>query len=107
MTALRIKRGTRAQLDAAQTAGTLAAGEPYLITDESRLAVGTAADAYAEMALEEHAHPISAITGLTAALAKSFPFYKADGSSDPIALTSDNKLPFVKSDGNASNIAVI
>ena len=33
------KRGTRAQLNAAATANGLHAGEPYLITDEARLAV--------------------------------------------------------------------
>lgn len=46
---IQVRTGTRAQLEAAKTAGTLAAGEPYLITDESRLAVGTAADEYAAM----------------------------------------------------------
>ena len=34
-----------------------------------------------------------------------FPFYKADGSSDPIDLTTDQALPFYKSDGSADNIA--
>ena len=41
MPALRVKRGTRAQLAAAAAANQLAAGEPYLITDESRIAIGT------------------------------------------------------------------
>ncbi|MFN4295083.1 MAG: discoidin domain-containing protein [Thermoflexales bacterium] len=41
-----IKRGTRAQLLAPATAGQLAAGEMYLITDEDRLAVGLSASAY-------------------------------------------------------------
>lgn len=45
-----IKRGTRAQLDAAAGASGLATGEPYLITDEDRIAVGTAAGAYEAMA---------------------------------------------------------
>lgn len=52
MASIRIKRGTRAQIEAAKTAGDLAAGEPYLITDESRLAVGTANNAYTAMAKE-------------------------------------------------------
>jgi hypothetical protein len=43
---IRIKRGTRAQLDAAALAGTLSAGEPYLITDEDRVAVGLTASTY-------------------------------------------------------------
>lgn len=50
MPSLQIKRGTRAQLNAAATAGTLKAGEPYLITDEARLAVGTATNAYQDYA---------------------------------------------------------
>lgn len=44
-----IKRGTRSQLDTAKNASGLNAGELYLITDESKLAVGTAVNAYAEM----------------------------------------------------------
>lgn len=36
----RAKRGTRAQIEAAAAASALLAGEPYLITDEQRLAVG-------------------------------------------------------------------
>lgn len=46
MASIRFKRGTRAQLEAAAAANGLAAGEPYLITDEDRFALGTAADAY-------------------------------------------------------------
>lgn len=44
---LKIKRGTRAQLDAAVTGNTLNQGEPYLITDEGRIAVGTGSNSYA------------------------------------------------------------
>ena len=46
---LLVKRGTRAQLTAAATANGLRAGEPYLITDEGRLAVGLAVGSYAEL----------------------------------------------------------
>lgn len=46
MAAIRVKRGTRAQLDAAAGASALSAGEPYLITDEGRLAVGTGVATY-------------------------------------------------------------
>lgn len=41
---------TRAALNAQKAASGLLQGEPYLITDESRLAVGTAANNYADMA---------------------------------------------------------
>ena len=52
MPTILIKRGTRAQLDAAAAASQLHVGEPYLVTDEGRLAVGTAVDAYKTAALE-------------------------------------------------------
>lgn len=37
---LTIKRGSRAEIDAAALVNGLAAGEPYLITDENRIAIG-------------------------------------------------------------------
>lgn len=46
-TSVRVKRGTRAQIEAAKASNQLRQGEPYLITDEGRLAVGTGAGAYA------------------------------------------------------------
>jgi hypothetical protein len=46
MANIRVKAGTRAQLNAAALAGQLNAREPYLITDETRLAVGTGPGAY-------------------------------------------------------------
>ena len=52
MATIKVKRGTRSQLDAAALAGSIVVGEPYLITDEGRLAVGVAADDYAAMELE-------------------------------------------------------
>ncbi len=52
MAQIRIKRGTFAQLNAAATAETLAAGEPYLVTDRAQLAVGTSDGAYALAARE-------------------------------------------------------
>ena len=36
---------------------------------------------------------------------RQFPFYKTDGSSDPINITN-SKFPFFKADGNASDIGV-
>lgn len=46
-----VKRGTRAQFDAAATAGELAASEPYFISDEGRFAMGTSANSYATYAI--------------------------------------------------------
>ncbi|MDD4292001.1 MAG: hypothetical protein PHX51_07200 [Clostridia bacterium] len=45
---IKIKRGTRAQLESAKSSSALKVGEAYLITDENRIAVGTAVNAYAE-----------------------------------------------------------
>ena len=52
MATIKLKRGTRAQLDAAALASNLVVGEPYLIIDEGRLAVGVAIDGYMAMELE-------------------------------------------------------
>lgn len=41
-----VKRGTRAQLDAAAAANQLSQGEPYLITDENKIAVGNNVNSY-------------------------------------------------------------
>ncbi len=50
MPSLRHKRGTRAQIDAAATANQLQSGEIYLITDESRLTVGTSINTHSAVA---------------------------------------------------------
>jgi hypothetical protein len=51
---IQIKRGTRAQIESAKAAGLLKDGEPYLITDEGRLAVGVSPNGYSSFArLEE------------------------------------------------------
>lgn len=47
---IQIKRGTRAQIEAAKAAGQLRDGEPYLITDENRLAVGVNSNGYSSFA---------------------------------------------------------
>lgn len=44
------KRGTRAQIDAAAAGNAIRTGEVYLITDEARLTVGTAANAHQPLA---------------------------------------------------------
>ncbi|WP_386341927.1 hypothetical protein O4D10_09960 [Xanthomonas citri pv. citri] len=46
-----VKRGTRAQLDAAAAAGELAASEPYFVSDEGRFAMWTSANSYATYAI--------------------------------------------------------
>ena len=46
MHTIQIKRGTRAQIEAAKAAGLLKDGEPYLIADEDRLAIGASSSGY-------------------------------------------------------------
>lgn len=47
MAQIRLKRGTRAQLDAAAADSQLQEGEPYYVVDERRPAVGTGPTDYA------------------------------------------------------------
>lgn len=49
MANIRIKRGTRAQLNAAAAASGLSEGEPYLVTDGPGLALGTGVDTYVDI----------------------------------------------------------
>lgn len=62
MPLLKFKRGTRAQLNAAASGSLLNLGEPYLITDEGRLAVGTDVNKFSAVALESHSHPYTGLT---------------------------------------------
>lgn len=66
---LKIKRGTRAQLNAAVTGNTLNLGEPYLITDENRIAVGTGSNSFVDFAKSSEVQALdadlTAISGLT------------------------------------------
>ena len=52
MSSIKVKRGTRAQIEAAKAANGLKAGEPYLITDENRPAFGTGVATYSDLALK-------------------------------------------------------
>jgi hypothetical protein len=59
MPSLSHKRGTRAQIDAAALASALKAGEVYLLTDEARLTVGTAANAHQTTAKQSETNALS------------------------------------------------
>lgn len=50
MPSLKIKRGTKSQIEAAASSGLLNIGEPYLITDENRIAVGISTTNYESFA---------------------------------------------------------
>ena len=81
---VRIKRGTRAQLDAAVIAGSLIEGEPYLITDESRIAVGTGPNTFMAMSKQGESGGIPAGPG--AAGISWYPYAsRADLRSDTTA----------------------
>lgn len=66
---LKIKRGTKTQIDTAGTNQQLIQGEPYLITDEGRIAIGLTSATYAAFAKTTEVQPLdadlTAIAGLT------------------------------------------
>ena len=45
--------------------------------------------------------------GDAVAASGTFPFYKSDGSSDPINLTNAYRVPFLKADGSNSNVPLV
>jgi hypothetical protein len=47
---IKLKRGLRSELDSAASSNELALAEPYLITDEDRLVIGTSTSTYVEIA---------------------------------------------------------
>lgn len=49
---VKFKRGTRSQINTAASSNSLLEGEPYLITDENRVAVGLTASTYESFAKE-------------------------------------------------------
>lgn len=57
---LKIKRGTRAQINTAGTNQQLIQGEPYLITDEGRIAIGLSSATYADFAKSSEIQPLDA-----------------------------------------------
>jgi hypothetical protein len=105
-----IKRGTRSQLDTAKTASGLNTGELYLITDESKVAVGTAVNAYAEVQKQDaDLDAIAALTGTSGLLKKT--------AADTWALDTNTYLtsavtsvtgtaPIVSSGGNTPAISI-
>jgi len=75
---LKIKRGTKTQIDTAGTNNQLIQGEPYLITDEGRLAVGLTSATYSAFAKTTEVQPldgdltaIAALTGTSGILRKT------------------------------------
>lgn len=92
-----VKRGTRAQLNAAAAASGLKAGEPYLITDEGRLAVGLSVSTYAELVGTTATQTLSAKT--ITALKET----KTTSSSDNFDLAAGN---YFTHNASANNLTV-
>lgn len=90
MPSLKIKRGTKAQIDAAATAGTLEAGQPFLVTDTGKIAVATGTNSYNSFVIDDYRilekgsdqseidGDLSDITGLAAPLVANG-LYSVDG----------------------------
>lgn len=75
---IKVKRGTLTQLNTAGTNNLLIEGEPYLITDEGRLAIGLTSATYAAFAKTSEIQPldgdltaIAALSGTTGLLRKT------------------------------------
>lgn len=90
MPSLKIKRGTKAQIDAAATAGTLEAGQPFLVADKGKIAVATGTNSYNSFVIDDYQilekgsdqsetnGDLSDITGLAAPLVANG-LYSVDG----------------------------
>ena len=63
---IKFLRTTRANLETQKTASGLILGEPYLITDENRIAIATAVNAYYDFALKSELHPAETTTTIGA-----------------------------------------
>lgn len=92
-----VLRTTRANLDAQAGASGLLVGEPYLITDEGRIAVGTAVNAYRAYALEDAIDDVAigayTLDGDTAiASSGNVTTIPLDGGWHEVTLTEDTLL---------------
>ena len=81
-----IKRGTRAQLDAAAAALGLNTGEQYLITDEDRIAVGLSASTYQDYALSSEAPAKTFLNNTGASLAAGTVVYVTGASGQQLTV---------------------
>ena len=102
MASIRIKRGTRAQVESAKTAGALAAGEPYLLTDAGVLAVGTGTGGYAESVPGPTVAIAHGGTGASTTKA-AVPALGAKGLAGMLSRT-DNSITLSQGSGTTPNI---
>jgi len=97
---LKIKRATRAQLNTAASGSNLVQGEPYLITDENRIAVGLSATTYETYAKESEAANI--VTDTTPQLGGDL-----DTNGKHVILSENSSLqvdPALSADGKYTGI---
>ena len=106
MAQIRIKAGTRAQLDAAALANGLVAREPYFITDEARFAVGTATNAYQAAAKEGEAtkRRVQAVSSASGAVTCDWGYF----DEIRLTLTGDVVLTFTgANDGQGCTLKLV
>lgn len=75
-----VKRGTKAQIDAAAGLGQLAAGEPYLMTDQGRIAFGTGVNSYETYAKQSETIAVFEASASEPIPAGSLVYLKSDGT---------------------------
>lgn len=97
MALIRVKRGTRTQLDAAAGGGQLHEGELYLVTDEDRLAVGTATGSYVDAAMPTLSQTWTAAQSFTSVTGDTDTIASATGTQ---AITTDGKDKLLTLTGN-------
>lgn len=107
---LKIKRGTRSQLNSAVTANSLNLGEPYLITDEGRIAIGTGSNTFVDFAkvsetvLDADLTAIAALTGTGILTRTGENTYVLD--TNTYLTTESDTLGTVTARGASTNTAV-
>lgn len=98
---IKILRATRAALDAQAVAVNLRQGEPYLITDENRFAIGTSTSAYQAFLKEgEGGGGISTATTVNIDFGTVPVYSKAFQIADATALTGDKFIAVAAPDSD-------
>ncbi|MGL5065701.1 MAG: hypothetical protein ACRC62_37505 [Microcoleus sp.] len=96
MPSLRVKRGTKAQIDTAAAANGLKQGEPYLVTDTARLAMGMGLNSYKEFLPSDQIPPTvfwDAVTDCWAATQGGLAPFGAAGVSSGTVATANPAIP--------------
>jgi|DEB0MinimDraft_6_1074348.scaffolds.fasta_scaffold03982_5 hypothetical protein len=96
MATIKVKRGTRSEINTAASASGLNQGELYLITDEDVLAVGTSSSTYEDVNSAGLTNLVTDVTG-------TLPI--ANGGTGLTALGSAGQVLKVNSAGNALEYA--